>query len=125
MKFILNPSIRIAICGPNHFFIDLSFGNGNEPAAGATGYIPQIAQVRVHGHVARTIFSSSEEDPLDEDEEVHHHVRVNNCVQMRRQLLHQARTHRIAQDEEEEQVHGKNKLGCSTGASQKQTSFTY
>jgi hypothetical protein len=42
-------------------------------------------------------------------------LQVANRVQMRRQLLHQARTLRIAQEKEDERDEGKNKLGCSSG----------
>jgi hypothetical protein len=112
-------SIQVKKCTHN-YFIDDSFSN--EPADGASGYSPQIAQLRAHGHEAPS-FSSSEEDPLDEEEAHQQCIQVDNHLQMRRQLLQQARTLRIAQEQEDEQAEGKNTFGCSSGVAQKQTSF--
>jgi hypothetical protein len=74
----------------------------------------EVTEARALGHAPPTL-SSSEEDPLDEEEAQLHFVQATHRVEMRRQLLHQALALRNKEQEEHEQeepdrIEGKNML---------------
>jgi hypothetical protein len=74
----------------------------------------EVTEARALGHAPPTL-SSSEEDPLDVDETQLHFVQAAHRVEMRRQLLHQARAlrkgHEEQEEEEQNRIEGNNVLG--------------